>query len=304
MRLFDDLAEITRLDEPMALHTSFGVGGPVRYFLEPSDWDQLQLIYRPCLDAGLRVRVLGRGCNTLVDDGPHHCAVVSTRRLAGLRREGARMEAGAGSELGRLVAAAEAWGLAGFEPLAGIPGTVGGAVAMNAGGRHGCIADRLVSAIVAFPGEAPRWVRAAELGLTYRGSSLIDGRPFLLSATFELENAPPRRLQERRRRIVAEKRAAQPMGARSAGCVFKNPPQASAGLLIDQAGLKGTRIGGAAVSHKHANFIVNRGDATARDILRLIELVVERVYEAFGVRLELEIEVWTDDEERSRYGRA
>jgi len=295
--LFADLPGIACEDEPMALHTSFGVGGPVRYFVQPRGWEELALVYERCQEAGLRVRVLGRGCNTLVTDGPHEWAVIATTALDGFGRSGNRIEAGAGLRLPSLVAMAEAWGLGGFEPLAGIPGSVGGAVAMNAGGRYGCIADHLVGAMVILPEGRPHWVDAAGLGLTYRGSCLVDGCPFLLSATFELDAARPRRLQERRRSIVAEKRATQPVDARSAGCVFKNPPGQSAGRLIDQACLKGTRVGGAVVSHKHANFIVNHGNAAASDILNLIDVVVGRVEDLYDVRLELEIEVWDDGEE-------
>jgi UDP-N-acetylmuramate dehydrogenase len=304
MMLFGDLPDIARVDEPMASHTSFRVGGRVRYFLEPRDWDELRLSYQRCREAGLRIRVLGRGSNTLVGDGHYYWPVISTRRLRGLHRDGNRLEVGAGIDLTRLLSAAESWGLGGLEPLSGIPGTVGGAVAMNAGGRYGCVADRLAGALVAMPGEMPCWMDASELGLAYRRSNLVDGRPFLLSATFDLESARPERLLQRRRSILAEKSATQPLRAWSAGCVFKNPRGSSAGFLIDKAGLKGLRVGGAVVSTKHANFIVNSGGATATDVLQLIGLVVERVYDAFGVRLELEIEVWADNLEREHYGRA
>ena len=309
MRLFSDLPEIARLDEPMARHTSFRVGGPVRYFLEPRDWDELDVIYRRCQDTGLRIRVLGRGCNTLVTDGPHYWAVVSTCRLAWFSRRGARLEVGAGFDLATLVNRAERWGLAGFEGLAGIPGTVGGAVAMNAGGRHGAIADHLVSAVVAFPGQRPHGVSARELRFAYRRSSLRGdtrqgGLPLLLSASFELHDASSSALRERRRAILAEKRASQPMRALSAGCVFRNPRGKSAGQLIDEAGLKGTCVGDAVVSPKHANFIINRGDATATDILSLVGLITRRVHEEHGVELELEIEVWDDQERSNDHGRA
>ena len=295
MRRFSDLAEICRTDEPMARHTSFRVGGPVRYFLEPRDWDEVDVIYRRCLDAGLRLRVLGRGCNTLVTDGPHYWAVLSTRQLNLFSRSGSRLEVGAGYDLTTLLRRAERWGLAGLEPLAGIPGTVGGAVAMNAGGRDGVIADHLVSAVVAFPGQRPHGVSAGELDLAYRGSRLRGGRPLLLSATFELDRGSSPAIERRRREILARKRASQPTRAWSAGCVFKNPPgDKSAGQLIDECGLKDTRVGGAVVSPKHANFIVNRGGATAADILRLIDLVAQRVSAEHGIELELEIEIWDD----------
>lgn len=305
MRLFSDLPEICRTEEPMARHTSFRVGGPVRYFLEPRDWDEVAIVYRRCRDGGLRLRVLGRGCNTLVTDGPHACAVLSTRRLAWLSRAGRRLDVGAGFDLATLLARAERCGLAGFEGLAGIPGTVGGAVAMNAGGRHGVIADHLVSAVVAFPGQRPHGVSARELGLAYRSSTLRGGAPLLLSASFELGRGSSRALRQRRIEILARKRASQPMRAWSAGCIFRNPPgERSAGWLIDACGLKSARIGGAAVSHKHANFIINRGGATATDILRLIDLVAQRVREEHGVELELEIEIWDDEERSADDGRA
>jgi UDP-N-acetylmuramate dehydrogenase len=297
--LFSDLCEIVQEDEPMADHTSFGVGGPVRYFLEPRSWEELQLIYERGESAGLPVRILGGGSNTLVTDGPHSWVVISTRRLDWSRRYGSRIEVGAGLPLPKLVSMAEAWGLGGFEVLAGIPGSIGGAVAMNAGGRYGDVAKTLVGGIVAPPGQMPHWANAGELALRYRGSGFHDRRLFLFSALFDLRSVAPRHIQERRLSIVAEKRATQPVDSRSAGCVFKNPPGTTAGLLIDRAGLKGAQIGGAMVSHKHANFVVNRGNATADEILRLIALVAQRVQETSGVRLELEIEVWRDEETRS-----
>ncbi|HUT36175.1 MAG TPA: UDP-N-acetylmuramate dehydrogenase [Planctomycetota bacterium] len=315
--LFADLSPIARENEPLARHTSFAVGGPARYFAEPRDWETFHLAFQRGREAGLRVRILGRGSNILVTDEPHDCLVLSTRHLGDLRRSGTCIEADAGVYLPRLVSSAESWGLAGLEPLAGIPGSVGGAVAMNAGGRYGRVANALVGAMVACPGQLPRWVDAAELGLDYRYSIVPTTGLVVLSATFQLDKAPPRQLEARRLSILAEKHATQPVDARSAGCVFKNPPKGShlhfahsghvpnedvtpsAGWLIDQAGLKGLRVGGAVVSQKHANFIVNDGNATARDILQLIELVGQRVHQCFGIRLKLEIEVWTSaDSER------
>lgn len=294
---FADLADFTRENEPMAQHTSFRVGGPVAYFIEPRTWDEFRAVYPRSQDAGLPIRVLGRGSNILVTDGPHPWVVVSTRRLHEIRREGNLISAGAGVSLPKLVAMAESCGLGGLEPLAGIPGSVGGAVAMNAGGRHGCVADRFVGGMVVAPGHMPRWAEHGEMEFDYRYSIVPKTHLLLLSATFELDLAAPRGLQAQRRTILAEKRATQPMKDRSAGCVFKNPPNLSAGKLIDQAGLKGTHVRGAAVSHKHANFIVNTGNATAADVLQLIDIVVQRVRDKFQVTLELELEIW-DDQER------
>ncbi|MBM4039558.1 MAG: UDP-N-acetylmuramate dehydrogenase [Planctomycetes bacterium] len=332
--LFAGLDATVHEHEPMSAHTSFGVGGPVRYLVEPRDWDAFQAALLRGRDAGYRVRILGRGSNLLVTDEPHDWVVLSTCRLGGLRRSGTCIEADAGLYLPRLVSTAESWGLGGLEPLAGIPGTVGGAVAMNAGGRYGRVANCLVGAVVAgshlhfahgryVPNEdvtpaVPHWVDAAELGLDYRYSIVPSTGLLLLSATFQLDKAPPRELVARRDSILAEKHATQPMDARSAGCIFKNPPRGShlhfahgghvrsedvtpsAGWLIDQAGLKGSRVGGAVVSPKHANFIVNDGGATARNVLDLIEVVTQRVLERFGVRLEPEVEVWSNNEEERR----
>jgi len=291
---FSDLQRILRLDEPMARHTSLRVGGSVRYFIEPTNTGEFHSIYQRCHQAGLRVQILGRGCNVLVEDGPHPWVVISTAKLNRYIRTGNRIWADAGVSLHRLVTAAEEWGLGGLEPLAGIPGSLGGAVAMNAGGLAGSVNDHLVSAMLAFPGGLPREVGAGELGLGYRRSYLIDGRPCLLSATFELDAAPPDRLRATRESLMDHKQNTQPMDAYSAGCIFKNPPGASAGKLMDEAGLKGTAIGDAVVSEQHANFLLNRGRATAADIFQLIDLIVQRVREVHGITLELEVKVWRE----------
>ena len=295
--LFDGLGVNALEHEPMARHTSFGVGGPVAYFVEPRTWEAVERLCERSYEAGLRTRVLGRGSNTLVTDGPHPWVVVSTRGLDSCRRHGTRVEVGAGLPLPRLLTLAEAWGLGGLEPLASIPGSVGGAVAMNAGGAHGDVKQTLVGAMLLAPGRMLYWADAPELGLAYRCSSLVHGFPLLLSATFELEAASPDALRATRRSITAQKRAAQPVGDRSAGCVFKNPEGEKAGRLIDRAGLNGTRVGGAEVSEKHANFIVTRDGATAGDVMQLIGLITRRVRCQFDIELELEIEVWGDEEE-------
>lgn len=294
MNLFSDLASITACKEPMERHTSFRVGGTVDYFIRPENTDQFHLVYQRCHTAGRRIRVLGRGSNVLVADGEHHWVVVSTEQLNRYQRMGSRLRVDAGMSLGRLLVVSGGQGLGGLETLAGIPGSVGGAVAMNAGGRGGSIGDRLISARVAFPGGLPREMAAADLGLGYRTSYLVDGLPCLLSATFQLDPASPDHLERTRRALILEKRKKQPMHEPSAGCVFKNPPGLSAGELIDTAGLKNETVGGAAVSDVHANFIVNRGGATASQVLELIELIVERVWKVHTVRLELEVKVWDD----------
>ena len=297
MSPFSKLHCILRANASMAGHTSLRVGGTVAWLAEPETIEQFSLVHRVATEAGYRIFILGRGSNVLVADGHHRAwVVISTLKLDRTRRSGHHVHCDAGVGLPRLVALAEHWGLGGLERLAGIPGTVGGAVAMNAGGHAGTIGDRLVRALVAYPGEPPREMCADELALGYRTSILRGGTPCLLGATFQLDTAATPSLARARRDLLARRNATQPMGARSAGCIFRNPPHGRpAGLLIDRAGLKGAAVGGAQVSHVHANFIINRGRASATDVFDLIDLVVQRVHHTFGVWLEPEVELWRDD---------
>ncbi|MFN3485659.1 MAG: UDP-N-acetylmuramate dehydrogenase [Planctomycetota bacterium] len=269
-----------RREEPLAPYTTLKVGGPAEYLVEPRDPEELGRVLAAAREWDLPVRILGSGANLLVRDAGVRGAVVRLTHLA--RRRGWHVEAG--YSLPRLVKESVAAGLSGLECLAGVPAAVGGAVRMNAGGRHGEIAGAVRAVdVVTFDGAARRLGRR-EVGFRYRGTALEGA--VVVAAEFELRPDPeaPRRYRE----ILAAKKATQPLGVPSAGCMFKNPPGAHAGRLIDECGLKGARVGRARISRKHANFIVNEGGATADDVLRLVDLVRSRV----PVPLELEVLVW------------
>jgi UDP-N-acetylmuramate dehydrogenase len=292
MSLFAGLDEICRRDVPLSEYTWFGLGGRAKWFLEPTGNDQLRLILQRCERSRLQWRLLGGGSNLLVRDGELDLVVI---RLSGaeyeqIRCDGTRVWAGAATPLSRLVRQSIREGLAGLECVAGIPGTVGGAVRNNAGGRFGQISTSVRIVRVMDPGGSITDWPAAELEFGYRSSNLIGA--VVLAVQFELQQDDPRDLLQRFREAWLYKKNTQPMGQGNAGCVFKNPAGLSAGALIDQAGLKGWGVDGVRVSQRHANFMVAGDGARSEDVLRLIDIVRKRVYDRFGVFLELELELW------------
>jgi UDP-N-acetylmuramate dehydrogenase len=259
----------------------------------PREEGELAAVLRRCKEHGIAWRVLGRGANVLVRDAGFDGAVIHLTGPAWetIRFKPPLVRAAGGVDFPRLVRDTLERGLVGLENLAGIPGTVGGAVRMNAGGRHGYIAQfvreaRLVGA------EGQIQTRSAEqLHFGYRTSGL--NGCIVTAATLELANGDRVAALDRFRQLWNEKYASQPpLSARSAGCIFKNPPGHTAGRLIDQAGLKGRRCGEAEISPRHANFIVAHPGATAQNVLDLIALSRERVHSATGIELELEVEIW------------
>jgi UDP-N-acetylmuramate dehydrogenase len=292
MALTDEFEAIVRQDEPLAPHTWFQLGGPAEYFADPRNLDELASLIKRCRDESLPVRLLGGGSNILVrDEGvPGVTIRLADPGFAQVEIHGRRVIAGGGAKLGHVISMAVREGLAGLETLVGIPGTIGGALHGNAGSRGGDIGQWVQRAtVVTRSGEMIERHRD-ELVFAYRHSSLDE--LVIVSAEFELDPDDPDQLTKRMQKQWIVKKAAQPLGHQSAGCIFKNPRGMSAGMLIDQAGLKGTRIGGAEVSDRHANFIVAEPGATTQDVLRLIELVRSRVSDRLGVELEMEIEVW------------
>lgn len=292
MPLLSAFAEIIRRDEPLAPHTWFGLGGQAEFFGEPRQVDELQALVRYCREQEIPARLLGGGSNLLVrgEGVPGLVIHLSASEFCRIRIEGRQLIAGAGAKLGHAIALAVREGLGGLESLVGIPGTIGGALRGNAGSRGGDIGQWTCQAdVMTRTGEMYSRKRE-ELVFAYRQSSLDE--LVITSARFELEPDDPSELTKRMQKQWIIKKAAQPMGHQSAGCIFKNPRGMSAGELIEQAGLKGTRIGGAEVSSRHANFIVAEPGATPGDVLRLIDLVRGRVAERLGVELELEIEIW------------
>lgn len=292
MSLFAGLDDICRRDVPLADHTWFGVGGPARWLLEPTEERHLHTILRRCEDAKADLKVLGGGSNVLVRDAGFDGAVV---RLSGpqfqeIRFEGNEVWAGAAAPMSRLVRQSVRLGLGGLEAIAGIPGTVGGGLRMNAGGRFGHIGTVVRSVRVMDQDGQIHERQREDVNFGYRCSDLSNR--FLLGARFELVETDPQELLQQFREIWLYKENSQPAARGTAGCVFKNPPGAKAGELIDQAGLKGRRVGGAEVSDRHANFIICRPGAKASDVEQLIDEIRDRVYGRFGIELELEIEVW------------
>jgi UDP-N-acetylmuramate dehydrogenase len=277
-------------DPPLAQRTTFKIGGPARWLVSPRTADELAAVVRAARECGVETRVLGGGSNLLRLDGRLDACVLQLNRLSETRRDGTAIRVGAGANLPRLVKESVAAGLAGLEPLAGVPGTVAGALIMNAGGRHGEIESvvRWVD-VLSDAGDLVR-LRRDQIDFRYRASSLR-GR-LVVGAGLELRPGDPGALRARYDAILADKKATQPMGTHNAGCVFKNPPGGRAGRMIDECGLKGTRVGGAVVSPLHANFLVNAGGATGADVMKLIDLIRSRVRGRFDVDLDLEILVW------------
>ncbi len=275
---------------PLAAMTSFGLGGPAEHFIQPRSLEQAAGLASCCRDCGIPFRVLGGGTNILVSDRGLSGAAFTLSKMTHISRSGSRVICEAGAPLPRLVRRAEHWGLSGLEHLAGIPGTVGGAVATNASGKYGSITSPLRSVTTLDRHGSVHRRTPDKLGLGYHRSELRG--EVVLRAEFDLTEKDPVEIAETRMSVLKEKTQTQPLAALSAGCIFKNPDGCAAGELIDLAGLKGERVGRAVVSDRHANFIINEGGATTCDVRALIDTIKERVRKAFGINLELEIELW------------
>jgi UDP-N-acetylmuramate dehydrogenase len=292
MHPLEDFADIVKANEPLAPYTYFKLGGPAEMLIQPHSSDELAAVVRRCADKGIPLRVLGGGCNVLVRDEGVRGAVLrlSAPVFTGIKVEGKRVHAGTGAVLSALISQAARHALGGLETLIGIPGTVGGALRNNAGDRSGEIGQYVRKVEVLDSSGTVQVRERDELRFAYRWSNLDD--PVLLTAEFELENDDPDAIVKRMRKAWIQRKASQPLSFQAAGRIFKNPRGLSAAALIEQAALAGTRVGGAEVSERHANFIVAQAGATARDVLRLIDLIRSRVQERFHVELELEISVW------------
>jgi len=279
-------------NRPLGALTTFRAGGAADNFCEPNTLSELSGALALADARGWAVRILGFGANLIVADEGVRGLVISMRRFRQMVVQGSTITVDAGVLLPALVNEAAKCGLAGLAGLAGIPATVGGAIAMNAGGRHGETADSLASVtVVSADGRIGRLARE-EVGFGYRHSGL-DGLT-VVRATFVLGRGEPDQLRGRSSEIAAEKKAVQPYTVPSAGCTFANPDgqQLGAGRMIDLCGLRGMRIGGAEISQQHANFIVNRGGATAADWHALAEAAREAVLKQFGVELRYEVRRW------------
>jgi UDP-N-acetylmuramate dehydrogenase len=274
--------------------TSLRVGGAIDWVISPETEEQAARLVHALEEAGISWRALGSGSNVLADDGAHHYVVVSLKELKGEARfEGERVSVSAGYSLPRLCIDAGRRGLAGIEGLGGIPGTLGGALWMNAGAYGHEIGTVTEMVRVARGGRVVE-VAGHEVEWNYRHTSFREGE-LLLGATLRLRPDDPEKIGARMKEAKNKRLATQPHGARSAGCFFKNPPGSAVGTgrIIDEMGLKGERRGGALVSPVHANFIVTDGEnASAADALALAEEIRERVRRERGIELEYEVELW------------
>jgi UDP-N-acetylmuramate dehydrogenase len=275
--------------ELLSLHTTFGVGGPCDLMVWVSTREALREVLVLALAEGIPTFVLGKGSNVLVRDGGITGIVLRlSGQLAAIEVSGRRIRAGAGANLGDVVSKATSSGIGGLEFLAGIPGTVGGAAVANAGAKDVWFGHRLVELTLLDDTLRERRLEAGEIGFGYRTSGILAGW-VVIEAVLEGHASTVDQARHEVEAYLERRRKTQPVGERSAGCIFRNPPGESAGRLIELAGLKGQSLGGAQVSPIHANFIVNTGGATAREILELADRVRSEVKAAHGVDLEMEI---------------
>ena len=279
-----------REGEPLSRHTTMGVGGKAAAMAFPRTAEELATTLQLRGDLGVPHRVLGGGSNLVVVDEGLDELVVNTEALRNVDvREDGTVVAEAGANLINTVVKCGRAGWRGLESAVGIPGSVGGAAVMNAGAYGFSISD-VMRDIVVLDESGRRTSPPEGWRFHYRGSSIPEGAA-VASITVQLQKDDPEALREETRALTHKRVTSQP-GGRNAGCVFKNPKDAPAGRLIDEAGLKGARRGGAVVSPRHANFVVNDGGASASDVLALLDLVRERVRASTGIELELEVKVW------------
>ncbi|MDD7368005.1 MAG: UDP-N-acetylmuramate dehydrogenase [Clostridiales bacterium] len=295
-RLQNDLpAERLLLGEPMSRHTSFRIGGAADALFLPATAEELTRAIAAAEETGAPWRVLGNGTNVLVRDGGlRGLTIVLGEPMSGVRIEGRRVTAQAGALLSRVGREAQRAGLQGMAALSGIPGSVGGAAAMNAG-AYGSEMKDVLTRVLALENGQPVWLDADALALSYRDSLILRHGLIVLAAEFELQGGDPDVIQAEMADYAARRREKQPLNMPSAGSTFKRPAGHFAGALIEGAGLKGYRVGGAQVSELHAGFVVNAGGATARDVLALMDDVRRIVFEQTGVTLEPEVRVIGED---------
>lgn len=289
--------QAVRLQEPMSAHTTFRIGGPADYFVEAGNESVLKELLLLCKETETPFFILGNGSNLLVSDEGYRGVMISLRGFDEISfREGEGTEAGktimtagSGVLLSKAAMQAAERGLTGFEFAGGIPGTLGGAVTMNAGAYGGEIRDVILSARVMTKAGDVTELSTEELALSYRHSIIQEKDLIVLSADFAFDHGDEEQIKEQMRQLNARRREKQPLEYGSAGSTFKRPEGYFAGKLIQDAGLKGYRSGDVMVSEKHSGFVVNVGKGTCGDAMRVIEHVQRTVYEQFGVELELEV---------------
>jgi UDP-N-acetylmuramate dehydrogenase len=289
---FSGLEEIVTEDAPLAPMTWYRIGGPAKWLIQPRSTEELAEATKRCTEAAIPIYVLGLGANLLVGDRGVDGAVfrLDQEHWRRVKIDGVMLEVGAGADMQKLLLRSVRAGLAGIECLAGIPGTIGGGVRMNAGGKFGDI-GALVTSVQVMDIHGVTFERTKDdLVFDYRSTNI--SAKFILSATLELEEEDPERIMKRTKEIWMYKRNTQPLNTKNCGCIFKNPRGLSAGALIDQAGLKGMKAGGAEVSEKHANFIIAHPGCKADDVMNLVKTIREKVWEKNQIHLESEVQIW------------
>jgi len=281
-----------RENEPMSRHTTLGVGGPARWYFKPENRETV-IHAMKCIPSALPLLPLGRGSNLLIPDDGFSGLVIDLSCLSKILHEGKYVTAEAGARMNKLSQRCAEAGLAGLEFMATVPGDVGGGIAMNAGAFGQQVSDTLQWAeVVKTDGESVM-LDVKALDMAYRRTRLPAGA-LVLSACFELQPDEPEAIKERMRAMRKKRSSTQPLEKPNCGSVFKNPPGDHAARLIEAAGLKGFRVGGACISDKHANFIVNEGQARSSDVRELIRHARQMVEQRFGVRLEPEVRALGD----------
>ena len=285
-----------KLDEPLKNYTTFIIGGPVRFMLFPEDMNSLTKICNIISEFGITPFVLGNGSNVLASDERHDLTVINTSKLDSVELTGeTEITAEAGARLSNLTVFAYEHGLSGFEFAHGIPGTLGGAVVMNAGAYGGEMKD-VVFCTTAYNIKTGKYaLTAPDHEYSYRHSRFSNTDDIVLSTVIRLGKGDKESIKRRMDDLSARRRESQPLDMPSGGSTFKRPNEGYAAALIEQAGLKGHRIGGAQVSEKHAGFIINRGGATFSDVMAVVDHVRETILRLYGVELELEIRLITNN---------
>lgn len=279
-----------RINEPMKNHTTFKIGGPAQYYVTPESVTQIQEVVSLCKDKNIPLHVIGNGSNILVgDDGVDGVVLALFNTFSDYEIKDNVITAQAGMSLIKLAVIALREGLTGLEFASGIPGSVGGAVYMNAGAYDGQMKDVVTSVTVLDEAGNIRILGRDELDMGYRTSAVAKHNMIVLQVIIELKAGDKEQIKDRMNQLSELRKQKQPLEYPSAGSTFKRPEGYFAGKLIADAGLKGYSIGGAAVSEKHAGFVVNMGGATAKDVVELTDYIKKRIIEQFGVTLELEI---------------
>ncbi|MCI8590618.1 MAG: UDP-N-acetylmuramate dehydrogenase [Clostridiales bacterium] len=279
------------LDEPMQKHTSFRIGGPADYFILPADEAELISTIALMRQAGIPYFIAGNLSNVVFDDAGYRGAVISTEKLNGIKHIDGKLHCGSGASLSAAASTAYKHTLTGLEFAYGIPGTIGGGIYMNAGAYGGEMAN-VVEQVHCFDciNGKVKELNRTDCQFDYRYSVFQQSEMVLLSTVLSLQNGDAQAIKEKMDTYMAARKSKQPLSFPNAGSVFKRPKGHFAGAMIEELGLKGTLVGGAAVSQKHAGFIINTGNATCSDVKELVAIIQKKVLSAYGIQLECEIQ--------------